>query len=455
MGSKSKTLALLLFLMLFPIILQPVASIATTSSNNNQGNWSMFGSNPSHDRVGTASSTTSILQTPLQLWQSTFSYGLSNSSFQFAERSLTEPIVDNDVLYIGAKTSVTISTYNWEGWVDIYALKTNDGSIVWDFRDTSCNRITPPSVVNNVVYFATDRYICALEASNGHLLWNYSTGAFLSFPIVAQNTVLMGIGEGSKGTLLALNAATGQNIWNFTNEENSRTFGTPAIANGLVFVGSYDENLYALNISTGKEVWKFNAGDFHPTPTVEKNIVYAMTSQANIYALNASSGVRIWNYSIFEGLTIGGQSYFAVSDNVLYAINGINKIYAINGDNGSQIWNQTFAPDFSYGLFAPTVVNEFIYLGTVNGLCALNRFNGQVAWNYSTGSVFEAPIVANGVLYVCSNEQVHAMQILSSTNEPKPESMIIENASIVLAVTVLILIIVLSALLYRRHQKNQ
>lgn len=330
--------------------------------------------------MGTGSLTPNSLLTPLQLWQSNFSYGLSKNDFESGKRSLTEPAVVNGVVYIGAKTSIEINRYHIEGWIDLYTLKADDGSIVWNFRDTSRNRITLPAVVNNVVYFATDRYVYALEASNGHLIWNFSAGAFLSYPIVTQNILFMGSGEGSKGTLLALNPVNGHMVWNFTNAENSRTFGTPAIANGWVYVGSYDENLYGLNMSTGKAIWVFHAGDFHPTPAISKNVVYAITSEANIYALNQADGSKIWNYSIYEGWTTSEQPYFAVSNNILYVINGINKIYAINADN-------TFAFDFDYRLSAPTVVNDFVYAGTVNGLYALNKFNGEVVWNYSTGFV--------------------------------------------------------------------
>jgi hypothetical protein len=39
------------------------------------------------------------------------------------------------------------------------------------------------------------------------------------------------------------------------------TGGTPAIANGVVYVGSWDHNLYALNAQTGARLWSYTTGN--------------------------------------------------------------------------------------------------------------------------------------------------------------------------------------------------
>ena len=35
---------------------------------------------------------------------------------------------------------------------------------------------------------------------------------------------------------------------------------SPAVANGVVYVGSYDNNVYALNASTGALLWQYTTG---------------------------------------------------------------------------------------------------------------------------------------------------------------------------------------------------
>ena len=57
------------------------------------------------------------------------------------------------------------------------------------------------------------------------------------------------------GILYALNASTGALLWKYTT--GVLLDSSPAVANGVVYVGSYDENLYALNASTGALLWKY------------------------------------------------------------------------------------------------------------------------------------------------------------------------------------------------------
>ena len=229
MGTKNKSIALMLSLVtLFALFtLQPFTVIATSNSSNTQENWSMFRSDPCHDGVGTDSSTNNSVLNPTQLWQTNLTWKMTETKFQYRERSLTEPTVVNGVMYICASASVTFDRYHGKSWMDVYALNATNGAEIWDFTDTSSRMITPPAVVNDIVYFATNRYICALKASDGSLLWNFSAGTFVSIPVVSQNMLFIGSGLLSEGTLLALNASNGFSIWNFTNTANSRTFGTP------------------------------------------------------------------------------------------------------------------------------------------------------------------------------------------------------------------------------------
>jgi glucose dehydrogenase len=46
--------------------------------------------------------------------------------------------------------------------------------------------------------------------------------------------------------------------WKYTT--GSGVFSSPAVANGMVYIGSEDNNIYALNASTGALVWKYNSG---------------------------------------------------------------------------------------------------------------------------------------------------------------------------------------------------
>jgi outer membrane protein assembly factor BamB len=438
---KKVGLVLVCLIALTSVALQPFAS----------ADWSMFRSNSLHDGVGTSSSTTDTVSEPTQLWQSNLKWNPVDD-FQYRVRDLTEPAVVSGVLYVGAESSVTINRYQSTGSLDMYALNDTNGEIIWDFKDTSSNALTPPAIGNDMVYFATDSYVCALNANEGSLVWNFSTFTGFSYPVVLQDMLLIGTGEGIEGALAALNATNGHVIWRFTNFADSRTFHTPAIADGQVFVTSFDGNMYALNLGTGEEVWSYQAG-FSGCPVVAGNIVYGITGDANVYALDCTTGDRLWNYSMYDGMSTDQEPYFSIYGNVLYARNGGNKIYAFNALTGSKIWSTAFSQNgLDVGVSVPTVVNNTVYVGSEKGLYALDCLNGEIIWKYNDSIGFGSPIVVDGILYVTSNEQVYAIQI------PSPivgdSGLIVELAFVILAVSFIAIVVTASLLLYRWHRKT-
>jgi outer membrane protein assembly factor BamB len=57
------------------------------------------------------------------------------------------------------------------------------------------------------------------------------------------------------------------------------------VANGVVYVGSDDHNLYALNAATGAKLWSYTTGNFvSSSPTVDNGVVYVGSQDGNAYA---------------------------------------------------------------------------------------------------------------------------------------------------------------------------
>jgi outer membrane protein assembly factor BamB len=62
------------------------------------------------------------------------------------------------------------------------------------------------------------------------------------------------------------------------------------VANGVVCIGSGDENLYAIDTVTGKEKLRFATGDWvESSPAVANGIVYVGSNDKNLYAIGANS----------------------------------------------------------------------------------------------------------------------------------------------------------------------
>ena len=46
-------------------------------------------------------------------------------------------------------------------------------------------------------------------------------------------------------------------LWKFTTGDSVNY--SPVVANGIVYICSYDGNLYALNAKTGEKIWNYNS----------------------------------------------------------------------------------------------------------------------------------------------------------------------------------------------------
>ena len=106
----------------------------------------------------------------------------------------------------------------------------------------------------------------------------------------------------------------------------SYIFSSPAVANGVVYVGSEDHNLYAFNAQSGALLWKAPTGNGIPfsSPAVANGVVYVGSGDFNLYAFNAQSGALLWK--AFTGDLVFSSP--AVANGVVYAGSLDHNLYA-------------------------------------------------------------------------------------------------------------------------------
>jgi outer membrane protein assembly factor BamB len=136
------------------------------------------------------------------------------------------------------------------------------------------------------------------------------------------------------GNLYALDARTGAKRWSYSGDFGncgSTCWTTPsaAVANGVVYVGSFDNNVYALNGSTGAKLWSYTTGNgVDSSPAVANGVVYVGSRDGNVYALDARTGAKLWSYQ-----TGAGHRGSAIS----YSVNGRQYIATPTGWQGSLV----------------------------------------------------------------------------------------------------------------------
>ena len=126
-----------------------------------------------------------------------------------------------------------------------------------------------------------------------------STVSFFAFTVNAQqeNSWPMFHGDlAHTGYTSEAGPTTNQTLWVFTT--NGRIWSSPAVSNGVVYIASFDHNVYAVNAKDGTQIWNFSTGGtIYCSPAVANNLVYIGSDDHKIYALNAQTGSLVWNYT--------------------------------------------------------------------------------------------------------------------------------------------------------------
>ena len=134
------------------------------------------------------------------------------------------------------------------------------------------------------------------------------------------------------------------------------------VANGVVYIGSNDNNLYAIDTLTGREKWQFKTRmGVDSSPAVANGVVYIGSNDKNLYAIDALTGGRV---AVCNGGSVTSSP--AVYENVIYIGSLDRNLYAIDSETGTEKWRfVTGDPVHS----SPGISNSVIYIGSMIPTC--------------------------------------------------------------------------------------
>jgi len=235
-------------------------------------------------------------------------------------------------------------------------------------------------------------------------IWKYTTGLDVrSSPAVANGIVFVGSNDRK---VYALDQYTGAQVWNFTT--GSWVTSSPGVADGKVFVGSVDRKVYCLDAATGAHIWNFTTGlGVGSSPAVAYGKVYVGSYDGKVYCLDAITGAHIWNFT--TGLDVGSSS--AVANGKVYVGSYDGKVYCLDATTGAHIWNFTTG-DFVDS--SPAVAYGKVYVGSAypegGKVYCLDATTGAHIWNFTTrGWALSSPAVADGRVFVGSAYEIYCL----------------------------------------------
>jgi outer membrane protein assembly factor BamB len=253
-----------------------------------------------------------------------------------------------------------------------------------------------------------------------NLRWSYETnGGVGSTPVVADGRVYFGSQDKN---VYCVDADDGRFYWSFATQ--ARIKSSLAVSDGKVYVGPDDGNVYCLDVITGSVIWETFAGGFveaafkavtgiRSSPIVVGDRVYVGSLDANLYCLDADNGEVVWTHETGGYITASP----AVSGGAVYITSmeaNSGMLYKIDADDGSLIWSceipYVVAQDRGTDMHAsPTVGDGMVFVAAnKQNYYGIDTETGEIQWTYVTtegtegigGYLIASPAYHDGQVYV-------------------------------------------------------
>ncbi|UCG69437.1 MAG: PKD domain-containing protein [Thermoplasmata archaeon] len=273
----------------------------------------------------------------------------------------SQPVIANGKVFVSALIWGNVSEE-----VHVYCFNEFTGELIWQLNSNDFGwsvslfpwiESAPLTAVNNRLYFglsvippwneSAGSMIICLNDSSGELIWNVSVADYgldyINVPLtIADNKILASSG----GILYALNENNGELLWSFFNNGPSWFESAPAVADGKVFIGCDNTNLFfCLDVNNGNIIWQtsLDTNYSYTTPAIANEMVFFgavcappfnFTNADPIFALDISTGEVLW---IFETSAIVLSSP-AVADFKVFNSYDDGSICALNWSSGIPIW---------------------------------------------------------------------------------------------------------------------
>jgi PQQ-dependent dehydrogenase (methanol/ethanol family) len=276
--------------------------------------------------------------------------------------------------------------------------------------DTNQNQHGSPLYVDGVIYVSTARNVVhAFDARTGERKWTYT-------PLIVPNPNLGLVNRGLaayngkiymgmlNAHMVALDAATGEEVWNIDTVPESLGLGemakqysitmAPRVAKGKVFIGGSGGEygargwLAAYNAETGAEEWRFWTVPGDPSREYEGEHLRAAaaTWRTDRRYWELGGGGTVWDAAIYDPVT--DLLYFGTGngtpwnrlmrdpddgDNLFVA-----SVIAVRPDTGEYVWHYQETPgdSWDYDAVSPMMTADLDFNGTARHVILHPSKNG-------------------------------------------------------------------------------
>jgi outer membrane protein assembly factor BamB len=244
----------------------------------------------------------------------------------------------------------------------VTAFARSNGAKLWQLDLPGAKVESSPVVIGTTAYFgATDGRLFAVNTVNGKVKWAYNTGGRInSSPSILGNKIFITTYAGS---ILSLNRFNGQRNWityirrDFVQYES---FYASASTDGKrLYTISRAGKVVAVRVSDGSVVWTHDLNTTgYSTPAIANGVIYVGDFNGLIHAYRAADGTQLWQTYIggrilAPGVIVGPLVFFS---------NLETKTFGLNRSDGKVVWH------VGMGKYQPGIATDRHYYFTLNGL---------------------------------------------------------------------------------------
>lgn len=232
------------------------------------------------------------------------------------------------------------------------------------------------------------------------LEWKFKTTRYPNnpvSPVISGKTIFLA----NQSNIQALDAETGEEKWKYPAEgpigtPSAATIkATPAVDNGLVFVGATDGVMYGLDADTGALKWQFQTGGhIRFSPVFTGGILYFGSDDGKVYGLDEKTGKQAITAIKAEGAIIGSPT---ISEGMIYFTAADLNFYAVVAASGRVKFTLRTMNTNVYS--TPVANDRYIFTIGGNNLYAMTR-GGATRWSYAAHNpITDTPLVTDDGVY--------------------------------------------------------
>lgn len=202
---------------------------------------------------------------------------------------------------------------------ELIALDADTGKTLWRSRICSEMLAVPVITEDKILLQCIDGYVVALNRSDGQRIWSYRrlpptlTLRGTASPLLVGERVITGFAD---GVLVSLSLDKGELQWEATIavprgrndlERMVDIDGLLQVADGVVYVSSYQGRVAAVSIENGRFLWTRDMSSYSGVELGDSQL-FLSDDQGRVWALDRRTGATLWRQDRFSGQRISAPA---------------------------------------------------------------------------------------------------------------------------------------------------